>query len=253
MRTYQFALLAMTLLIQGCSTTTTGRSGESPEKAAQYNAQLGINYMTKRGNLEQARIKFEKALEQNEKNPLAHLGYAQLQNIVGNKKQADKHFRRAVQLEPLNADNRNAFAVYLCQEGKTTEALEQFDAAIENRYYKTPEVALDNAGVCLIESRDVAEAEDYLVRAVKANPRYAPALLNLADLNLKKREIPLADAYYSRYSKLGNDTPASLWVGYQVKRGQGKREEASVLSDRLLRHYPNSIQAGELLKTNIND
>lgn len=253
MRTYQFALLAMALLVQACSTTTIGRYSENPEKAAQYNAQLGINYMTLQGNLEQARIKFERALEQDETNPLANLGYAQLQTIVGDKKKADKHFKRAIQLEPLNAYNRNAYAVYLCQEGKTKEALKQFDAAIDNRYYKTPEVALDNAGVCLIDARDIVEAEEYLVRAVKANPRYAPALLNLADLNLRKHEIPLADAYYSRYAKLSDETPASLWIGYQVKHGQGKKEEASVLSNKLLKQYPNSSQAGELLKTNVND
>ncbi len=253
MRTYQFALLAMTLVIQACSTTTVGRSGESPEKAAQYNAQLGINYMTKQGNLEQARIKLERALEQNNDNPLANLGYAQLQAIVGDKKKADKHFNRAIQLEPLNANSRNAYAVFLCQEGKTNLALKQFDTAVKNRYYKTPEVALNNAGVCLIDAGDFADAEEYLVNAVKSNPRYAASLLNLADLNLRKGEIPLADAYYSRYAKLGNETPASLWVGYRVKRGQGMKEEASLLSDKLLRNYPNSKQAGELLKTNIND
>lgn len=253
MQNYHIVLLTMVLLMQACTTTTTGRKGESPEKAAQYNAQLGINYMTKQGNLEQARIKLERALEQNEKNPLANLGYAQLQTVVGNKDKADKHFKRAIELEPLNANSRNAYAVYLCQEGKTTEAMAQFDRAIENRYYKTPEIALDNAGVCLIDSRNLLEAEEYLVRAVKANPRYAPALLNLADLNLQKHEIPLADAYFSRFAKLGGETPSSLWVGYQIKRGQGKKDEASALSDKLLRNHPNSIQAGELLKTTIND
>lgn len=253
MKTSYIVLLVMTLAVQACTTSTVGKRGESPEKAAQYNAQLGINYMTKQGNLEQARIKFERALEQNEKNPLANLGYAQLQSVVGDKEKADKHFKRAIGLAPLNANSRNAYAVFLCQEGKIEEAMQQFDMAIENRYYKTPEIALDNAGVCLIDSRELLEAEGYLVKAVKANPRYAPALLNLAELNLQKHEIPLADAYYSRFAKLSADTPASLWLGYQVKRGLGKEDEASALSDKLLRKYPNSTQAGELLKTTIND
>ena len=71
-------LLVLVVLLQSCA----GKSDElTPEKrrdAAQYNAQLGAQYL-QRGELEQAREKLLKALEQDESNSLAHATYANLQ------------------------------------------------------------------------------------------------------------------------------------------------------------------------------
>ncbi|MCB1756526.1 MAG: type IV pilus biogenesis/stability protein PilW [Gammaproteobacteria bacterium] len=252
MKTKDFLpVLLLLALLQAC--VTSGEKQQSPDKAAQYNAQLGINYMNQRGDLEQARIKLEKALEQDDGNALAHAGYAQLQSVVGDKKKAEVHYRRAIALEPLNADHHNAYGVFLCGEGKTGQALEEFDAAVDNLYYKTPELALNNAAVCLTDSGDNARAEDYLVRAVKANPKYSPALLNLADLNLGAGRMELAGAYYERYTQLSQETPRSLWIGYQIMRASGDLERARQLSDTLLSQYPNSKQAGELLTSTVND
>ena len=248
-----FAIVSAVLLIllQACASVDVDQ--ESRGKAAQYNAQLGINYMNKQGDLELARIKLEKALEQDSKNALANAGYARLQSIVGDKKRADTHYRRAIDLEPLNGDHRNAYGVFLCEEGRTPEAVSEFDAAIDNRYYKTPEYALDNAGVCLLDAGDTANAEEYLVKAVKSNPQYSPALLNLADLNLRTDKLELANAYFKRYETKGKVTSRSLWLGYRISRASGELDKAQSLSDTLLRKYPNSKQAGELLTTTVND
>ncbi len=233
-------------VLQACVTTQDNKP-RNDKKAARFNAQLGINYMNKQHNLDQARIKLEKALEQDESNALAHAGYAQLQSIVGDKKKAKIHYQRAIALAPLNANHKNAYAVFLCSEGEVEESITVFDEAIENRYYKTPEYALDNAGVCLLDSEKTAKAEDYLARAIKINPRYAPSLLNLADLNLRNNQFDIAKAYYLRYEKLGRSSPRSLWVGYRVMSALGDKGSASTLSNTLLRKFPNSKQAGELL------
>ncbi len=253
MKRIQFLTIVISvLLLQACVTSSnTGKA--SAEKAAQYNAQLGINYMNKHGDLEQARIKLEKALEQDRSNALANAGYAQLQSTIGNKELAATHYKRAIENEPLNADHHNAYGVFLCEEGKIKQAIVEFDKAVENRYYKTPEYALDNAGICLLDDSQIKDAEEYLVKAVKANSAYTPALLNLADLNLRAKRNELASAYYKRFEKTGKATPRSLWVGYQVNRNQGNHDKARQISESLLRNFPNSRQAGELLTTTVND
>ena len=245
-------VILVVLLLQAC-VTTSDKGKASDEKAAQYNAQLGINYMNRQGDLEQARIKLEKALEQDRNNALANAGYAQLQTRIGDNEKADLHYRRAITLEPLNGDHHNAYGVFLCEQGDIEKAISEFDLAAENRYYKTPEFALDNAGICLLDDKQSALAEEYLARAVKANPKYTPALLNLADLNLRDKRIELASAYFRRYEKVGKETPRSLWVGYQIYRAEGEYVRAKELSDSLLRNYPNSRQAGELLTTSVDD
>ncbi|MDO6459815.1 type IV pilus biogenesis/stability protein PilW [Granulosicoccaceae sp. 1_MG-2023] len=244
-------LLLTLLALQAC--VSTPKEGESRQKAAQYNAQLGLNYMNRQGDLEQARIKLERALEQDDSNPLAHAAYAQLQARVGNPQRAERHFKKAIDLEPLNAANNNAYGVFLCSRNRVDEAIEQFETAVDNRYYKTPEQALDNAGICLLEAGRMAGAEAYLARAVKANPRYSPTLLNLTELNLKAGRLTLADAYYNRYEKVGKTSPRSLLLGYRVRNAQGDVAGARSLSNTLLSRFPQSEEAGELLTSGIDD
>jgi len=249
---YYSTVALLVMLLQACaSSVQTGKI--SSEKAAQFNAQLGIKYMRQQGDLEQARIKLEKALSQDSRNALAHAGYAQLQSRVGDNTLAEKHYKRAIVLEPLNGDHQNAYGVFLCGDDRVAEAITAFDAAVENRYYKTPEYALDNAGICLLDAERPADAERYLAKAIKAKPDYSPALLNLADLNLRAERMELALAYYRRYATKGRETPRSLWIGFQVYRSAGRLDEAQQLSDTLLQKYPNSFQAGELLTSTVND
>ena len=252
MRTPTVALLlVVAIALQGCATSAKER--ESRKKAAQYNAQLGLNYMNRQGDLEQTRIKLERALKQDSSNPLAHAGYAQLQDRVGNPDRAEEHYRKAIELEPLNAANNNAFGVFLCGQERVDEALSQFDEAVANRYYKTPEHALDNAGVCLLEAGRADEAEGYLARAVKANARYSPTLLNLAELNLEVARPELAQAYLSRFEKVARTNPRSLLLGFLIHRAEGDVQGAREYSNTLLRRFPESEEAGELLTYGIDD
>ena len=74
-------VFGMLLMLQACA----GSRELTPEKrqdAAQYNAQLGAQYL-QRGDLDQAQEKLLKALEQDDKNALAHITYANLQSRVG--------------------------------------------------------------------------------------------------------------------------------------------------------------------------
>jgi len=222
------------------------------KKASQINAKLGINYMNQRGDLSNARVKLEKALKQDDSNPLAHAGYAQLQERVGNKEVAMQHYERAIELEPLNANHMNAYGVFLCTEGKIEKSLTIFDKSIANSYYKTPEHALNNAGLCLLSAKQLKRAEGYLINALKKNPKYGPALLNLSDLNLRLNKLTVAKAFYTRFQQHSHDSARSLWIGYRIMTKFGKKQEAKRISDDLLRKYPASIEAGKLLAVTMN-
>ncbi len=58
-------------LLQACATSTQFQHKDDI-KASRYNAQLGINYMNNNRDLENARVKLEKALKQDNNNALAH-------------------------------------------------------------------------------------------------------------------------------------------------------------------------------------
>ena len=237
-------LLAL-MLVQGCASQIE-RTESQTRDAAQYNAQLGAQYL-QRGDLDQAREKLLKALDQDDNNALAHATYAQLQARVSEPASAQVHFKRALQLKPDEADYRNSYGIYLCGEGQYEEAKKQFRTAADNAYYRTPEFALDNAGLCMLDADRLNDAENYLREALRVNPQFANAYLHMADLMHRRQRLTVADAYYQRFTAYGRESAESLWLGLQIKRDAGQLKSAEQYASRLLNQFPASQEAGEYL------
>lgn len=241
----RMAVLALVFVsLQAC--VSSGLSNKKASEAAQYNAQLGANYL-RQNELEQARDKLEKALAQDKKNALAHVTYGQLQHRVDNKEKARTHFKRAIQLEPDDPDHRNNYGVFLCQINETAEAEKQFMTAANNKFYKTPEYALDNAGLCMLEANKLDKADEYLRKALRINPQFANTYLHMAELLYKRERLTVADAYFQRFMSYGDDTPESLLLGIQIKRDAGEEAVAEQFASKLLNEFPTSREAGEYL------
>ncbi len=232
------------VLLQSC--VSPGLSDKKAGEAAQYNAQLGAEYLQK-NELEQARDKLEKALEQDKRNALAHVTYGQLQHRVDNTSKARVHFKKAIELEPDQADHRNNYGVFLCQIKEFEAAEKQFAEAASNKFYKTPEFALDNAGVCMLDANKLEKAENYLRKALQINPTFANTYLHMAELLYKRERLTVADAYFQRYMSYGRDTPESLLLGIQISRDTQKTAQAELYASKLLNNFPTSREAGEYL------
>jgi len=237
-------LLAASLL-QACA-SSADITPKKAQDAAQYNAQLGAQYL-RRGELEQAREKLLKALDQDVKNALAHVTYAQLQASVSEPASAQVHFKQALELEPDEAEYRNSYGIYLCEQQQYDEARKQFRTAADNAYYRTPEFALDNAGICMLDANRLNDAESYLREALRINPQFANAYLHMADLMHRRDRLTVADAYYQRFTAYGAESAESLWLGIKIKRDGGQMKTAELFAGRLLNQFPTSEEAGEYL------
>ena len=238
------AALCLALLLGACG----GNGPPRPDDvaAAQYNAQLGANYLS-RGELSQARSKLESALGQDDTNALAHATYAQLQQRIGDEDRARVHFERAIELAPDEAEHHNAYGAFLCAAGDVEAAQREFAIAASDPFYETPEFALDNAGLCMLDSGDLERAEIYLRAALRRNPRFPGAWLHMADYFLRTERLTLADAYFRRYETLGARTPESLLLGHRIARDAGDLAEAERYASALLGDFPASREAGEYL------
>jgi len=142
---------------------------------------------------------------------------------------------------------RANFAIFLCDQGRTSEAISQFLAASENKFYRTPEFALDNAGVCAMDANQFDLADKHMRQAIRLNPQFSPSMLHMAELKLKMSDAALADAYYSRYLTLAQQSPQSLMVGIDVKRAVGDRSAAEDFARQLVTSFPRSRQAKTFL------
>jgi len=221
---------------------------EDPQvAAAKYNVQLGTAYL-QQGNYALARDKLERALKQNSKDPDVHTSLGLLYDRTGDTKGADKHFREALRLAPDKPDISNNYAIYLCKNGRTDEGVERFTAVASNKYYRTPEVALTNAGVCLRSAKRLEEAEKKFAGAIKARPNYTEATVQLASLHLERNEIPQARKVVDTYLNAFKAQPDVLLSAVTVARAAKDRMSEEKYSRALRLEFPDSAQARALKK-----
>jgi type IV pilus assembly protein PilF len=234
------ALLVATLLA-GCATGPQD-SRVSDKDAARFNVQLGMSYM-QRGDLEGAREKLERAAQQDPSLPAAHAALGILYERAGDPRRAQDHLRRATRLAPDDPNMLNNYGGFLCRQGEAREGIRHFEMAANNAYYRMPEAALANAGVCARSIPDLELAEDFFRRALDVNRNYAEALLQLADLSLEIDRALQARAFLQRYESVGPVTPHSLELGARVEMAAGDRRTAAEYTRRLRTEFPDSREA----------
>jgi len=233
-------LLAVALLA-GCMTTTQD-SQVSKKDAARFNVQLGMNYL-QRGDLEGAREKLERAAQQDPNLPSAHAALGILYERAGDPRRAQDHLRRATRLSPDDPSMLNNYGGFLCRQGDYREGIRHFEMAAGNAYYRSPEVALANAGVCARSIPDLDLAENYFRRALEVNRNYAEALLQLADLSLEQERALQARAFLQRYEAVGPVTAYSLELGQRIETAAGDRRAAREYAERLRKEFPDSRES----------
>jgi len=248
---YSFSIVVLaTALLVGCITTNSEggkplKHDDPKEAAAKYNIQLGTAYL-QQGNYPLAREKLERSLKQNPKDADVHTSLGLLYDRVGDPKLADKHFREALRLEPDKPDISNNYAIYLCKNGRTVEGVERFMAVASSKYYRTPEVALTNAGVCLRAAKRLDEAQEKFNGAIKARPNYSEATVQLASLYLEREKLAEARKVVDTYVGAFKPDPDVLLIGVSVARAAKDRMSEEKYSRTLRLEFPDSAQARAL-------
>jgi type IV pilus assembly protein PilF len=194
----------------------------------------------RQGQLDAAMQRARKGLDLDKNNARAHYMIALLYQRIGEYRLAEKHFGEAVRLEPKNPDIHNAWGTFHCSRGRYREAQEQFDQALQNPLYSTPWVALTNAGICSRKASRSQQAESYLRRALSMNPRFAPALQEMAEINYQRGDYKSARSYLDRYFDSAQPTPEALGLAVRVERKLGARKRAATYETMLRKSFPDS-------------
>lgn len=174
---------------------------------------------------------------------VAGLIYAELRE----ERLAQENFQRALRINPLDSDANNNFGRYLCDRKRETEAMKYFLAALANPLYQSPDRSYVNAGLCLRRSGNMAGAEDYFVKALRARPTQPQALYQLADLEYARGRYQLAKEYLVRLEQLASPTSELLWLALRVERRLGERNAEAAFAQQLRRQFPDSREARALL------
>lgn len=221
-------------------------AAEAPNpEAARANVQLGVAYI-QQGNLAVAKEKLERALKQAPRSVDVHTAMAFLYERLDKPQKAEEEYETAMKLAPASSDVRNNYAVFLCGHGKVDKALVQFGIAAKDRLYATPWAALTNSAVCLRSVKRGAEAVRPLDEAIKLRPDYAPAVYEMADLQLELGAPGVAGQAVDRFLAIGIVSPDVLLIGVRAALARDDRTAAQVYVRRLRRDFPDSAQTRAL-------
>lgn len=243
--------LCAALIIAGCAPGNT-RTDSSGRSAAQDNVELGTLYM-REGQKAVALDVLLKALEQDPDLPVAHNTIAVLYDSLGENDKADRHFRRALSLDPKDSQAHNNYGSFLCKSKRWDDAEAHFLKAAANPLYETPELSYTNAGTCSHTAGRLDKAEEYWRKALDINPRFPAPLLQMARLSVTQQEYLRARAYLQRLHEIVRPMPESLWLGIQTERALGDRNAEASYSLFLRNNFPDSPQAKQLQENRLDE
>lgn len=219
-------------------------SGDA-ENAARIHTELGQRYL-QQGMLKNALQKLKLALQFDDDYAPAHTVIAVIYERIGELKKAEQHYHRAVELQPKKGDTNNNFGAFLCREHKPQQALKYFRQALKDPFYATPDAAMSNEGICLLQMGEKDKAEADFRKALKINPQNGDALFHMAAMLHRRGDDFRASAFLQRFDALGQETPAGLLLGYRIESRLGNAEDARGYAQRLRKKFPDSDQAGAL-------
>jgi type IV pilus assembly protein PilF len=238
--------IAISLL--ACSTSAERkRDKANTTRAATAYTQLGIEYL-REGRYELSLDKLQKALEIDSDFALAHGSIAILYEKVGDDKRAEKHYKKALRLNPDDSGGHNNYGQFLCFQGRYKEANEEFMVAAGNRFYATPAVPLTNAGLCAKRIPDMPLAEQYFRQALQLNEKFAPALYQMALFKFEQGAFLSARAYLQRFQEVTKHNPESLWLAVRTEFALKDESTSGHYAVILRENFPKSEQAILLLE-----
>lgn len=266
----QLAALCLAIVVlSGCTTTTTvkvsddtgpanvsGPEGD-PHRRAAVRLQLAAGYYQK-GQVE---VAIKEAKDAINLDPGLASAYGLLGLIymdLGQNSDAEDNFRRALQITPGDPDVNNDYGWFLCRTGHARDSIVYFDKAASVRLYTTPAMALQNAGICLMQTGDNQGAEKYLLRAFEADASSPVAKFQLARLYLLTHRLDRAAFYYDLLTKgvetKGVDPNAQLlWLGTKIAHAKADLSTERRLGGELRERFPDAPETALLNREAFNE
>lgn len=214
----------------------------TPRYKAELRTELAAAYF-ERGQYDVALDELAEAVKFDPTYPKLYSIYGLVYTELGDNARAEENFRRALDLAPSDSEIRGNWGWYLCTHGKPKESIGEFEAALRNPLYKSPEIALINAGKCSAQAGDTAAADQYFRRALAMRPGNPVAAYNLALLSYRAGKLDDARALMRFVMAQSAPPPEGLFLGMCVERKLGdKAAEASYVT-QLKNRYPKSAEA----------
>ncbi len=251
-----WAWLAGTLLLAlaGCASQSSGANAVAPHdivtesdepegrKRARIRMELAVGYF------EHGQTKV--ALDELKQVIAADPGFPDAYNLRGliymrlnDPRQAEESFRRAVELNPRDANVQHNYGWMLCQQGRYDEALRAFGVAMASPLYAGRAKTLMARGLCEARAGSTADAEASLARSYELDAGNPVTGYNLAALLFRRGDFARSRFYIRRLNNSELANAETLWLGIKVERRLDDRVAMRQLAEQLKKRFPQSREA----------
>jgi Tfp pilus assembly protein PilF len=208
--TRSLALVLVTAAALGCAHRPSGKQ----RRAAEIHHDLAVEAL-RAGRAPDALREYDAALAIDGRFAEAHRGRGLVLDFgFGRNDEAERAYRRALELRPEYPEARNDLGQLLARSGRQEEALREFDAALADMTYREPYVARCNKGQALwrMGRRDEGHAE--LRACLTAAPSFCKGRRELGRLLLEEGKMAEAVEELDAYARSCEKVPdAHLQLG----------------------------------------
>jgi type IV pilus assembly protein PilF len=242
-------------LLAGCANQpgAPGASGvgsdlvtESDEPDIRRRARLRLELAT--GYFEQGQTNV--ALDEIKQSLATDPTYAEAYNLRGlvymrlnDVPMAEDSFRRALALNPRDADVAHNYGWLLCQQSRYSDSFRMFAQAAANPAHTGKAKTLMTQGVCQIRAGQRAEAEQSLMQSYELDAGNPVTGYNLANLLFQRGELTRAQFYIRRLNNSELANAETLWLGIKTERKLDNRTAVQQLANQLKKRFAKSPEA----------
>jgi len=197
--------------------------------------------MAERGDLAGADKHLRRAAEINPKNDIIQSNLALVLARQGNLAEATKHFHRALEINPKDSATLNNMGITLAQQGKIDEAIQHFERALAIR----PKDASGHTNLAnvLLARGDLDGATKHLRLAIEIDPADADNHYNFAMVLAQRGSLAEAAHHLRRVVELKpGDAAAANNLAVTLAK-QGELAEAGQRFEEALRINPDLAEA----------
>ena len=163
---------------------------------------------------------------------------------LGKDDAAESDFRRALAINPRDADALQNYGWYLCQHSRHEEANAQFAQALALPQRRESARTWLAQGVCHARAGRLEDAEKALQRSYQMDAGNPSTSVNLAEVLLRRGEAERARFHIRRVNANVNYVSAqTLWLAVRIERRMGNSAGVQELGQQLLNRFPETREA----------
>jgi type IV pilus assembly protein PilF len=173
---------------------------------------------------------------------------------LGDHALAEESFKRALQINPRDADTMHNYGYYLCQQKRYPESNALFAQALAVPRYAGAARTQLTQGVCLAYAGQMAEAEAALIKAYELDPSSPFTSTNLAEVLYRRGDYERARFYIRRVNALPQVSNAqTLWLAVRIEHKLGNWPGTTEFGRQLRNRFPESREAAAFTRGDFDE